>query len=545
MADLLAQLERTRPGYQQECELHQLYLSAYDGSGGFSGAVQQPTSGFWGSAAEVYSNTSSVFYDINASTLPLTYLDRYPREDEPKFRRRIEIAHYPNYIGPLTDLKLAFIDRKEFSVENRPDRLVDWREDVDGRGTTWDEMLPSIRLRAATVGWCPVLVDMPQAPTTPDGEPLFITRAAADELGLRPIVVPLFPANLTEYQCDAFGDFVWAKIRTDYVIQLDPMDDPHRVTYYTIWRRDRFSRYEVSEKTAGLRVAVPLQTDVPHGFGCVPLAILPHKQAPNDPVKGIAMHGQESIEARALFNRMSELDEHLRSQVFALLVLAMGENESKGQIEIGTDNAIRLDPASGQQHYFLTPGTSVAEVYENRISTTITEIYRQARVEFARPESSRQAVSGIARKFEFAQTNSGLVSFAQQIARFEEHIDYLAGTALGIPEEQLEAIQVTAPQDFDIEDMTADLQIAVEAINMLKVGPTAERLLRGRVIQQLIPKASQKDMDAIEQELIDLETELAQQRALEAEMLAAANAGEDEEPEDEEEENPEQPPAEA
>lgn len=538
MADLLQWLERTRDGYEEECALHRLYLNAYDGGGGFAGSVNQPLAGFWGAAAEVYSRSSGLFYDsATKGAHACTYLDRYPREDEEKFKRRIEVAHYPNYIAPLTDMKLGFIDRKEFNVENRPDALIDWRNDVDGKGTTWDEVAPDIWLRAATVGWCPVLFDMPPAPTGPNGEPLLITRAAAAELGLRPVPVPLFPANLTAYQTDIGGEFVWAKIRTDYRIAPDPMSDPYDVTIYTIWTRESFSRYEVRKGIDGRNTARVITENTPHGFGRVPLCVLRHKPTPNDPVKGIAMHGQESIEARALFNRMSELDEHLRSQVFALLVLAMSENDKQGEIQLGTDNALRLDPASSQAHYFLTPGTSVADVYENRLDTTIREIYRQARVEFTRPEASRQAVSGIARKFEFAQTNSALVAFAKQIARFEEDVDFTVGRALGIPDEELQQIMVTAQDDFDIEDLTSDLQIAIEAIDALRVGPTAERILRQRLISQLVPNISPEEEEAIRQDLIDLEAQMAQEREAMAELRDAA-AQSASEPDDDEEEEP-------
>ncbi len=514
-------LERTRPGYNEELEYHRLLIDAYTGGGGFAGANVQPPAGFWGTAAEVY-NLDRASQDVLADRV--TYLDRYPREDKDKFKKRLQIAHYPNYIQPLTDLKISFMMRKPLAISDRPEPLIEWREDVDGRGTTWDELVPQVVLRAATLGWCPCVVDMPQAPTNPDGTPLLMNRATADTLGLRPQIVPLFPANLTDYQTDESGDFKWAKIRTDYREQEDPFSDPVDVTNYTIWYPDRFEKYEVTKNSVnGTRVAKQTAEGT-HGFGQVPVITLQHKPMIDDPVKGIPMHGQESVEARRLFNLHSELDEHMRSQVFAVLVLAMGIDEAKRQVTIGTDNAILLDPMSQRDHYFIAPPASVATAYETRIEACIQEIYRQARVEFTRPTASRAAVSGIARKFEFAQTDRAIGVFANSIARFEENIDWAAGTALGISEDSLKQEVIEAADSFDVEDLQTDLQLAIDAITLLNVGPTAETRLRERIINQLMPTLSPEDKTKIEEELIDIQEDERQQAQADEEMAAAARA---------------------
>lgn len=511
MTALIEKLEATREGYEQEQQYQRLLIDAYSGGGGFAGGTVQPPSGFWGPAAEAYS--ARYQGDIWTNANRLTYLDRYPREDDKRFQRRIQVAHYPNYIQPLTDLKCSFILRKPFMVTGRPQRLVDWRSNVDGRGTSWDELLPMLALQAATFGWLPVVVDMPPAP---EGE---ITRAMASDLGLVPSVVPLFPANLTDYQVGDDGLFDWAKIRTDYVDKPDPMGPAEKVTRYTIWYRDSYDQYVVRGED---KMVVSQELGNPHTFGEVPIAIFQHKPMLEDPVRGLPMHGQESIEARRLFNLHSELDEHMRSQVFAVLVLAMEADENKGEISLGTENALALDPSSTQKHYFMSPDGSVAASYETRIEACIQEIYRQARIEFTRPTASRAAVSGIARKFEFAQTDRALSAFAQQIARFEENIDWLVGKGLDIGEDELSQIAVTAPDSFDVEDLQEELRLAIDAITQLEVGPTAERHLRMRAVEQLLPNLPEDEKAQIEQDLsqIDRQSELMAQS--DAEMLAAA-----------------------
>lgn len=531
MPDLVEQLEATRDDYTSERQWHKLLMDAYSGGGGFQGSAKQPRYGFWGAAASVYTDAFHSLDHLQLNSAhPDTYLDRFPREDLAKFRTRVQGAHYANYIAPMTDLKLSFMQRRELTVENRPDKLDAWRENVDGRGTTWDEITPDMWLRAAVLGWFPAVIDMPMAPTSADGSPLLITRAAADQLGLVPTITPLFPANLTDYQCDHRGNFQWAKIRTDHLVQPSPWDRKSHISRYTIWYPDRFDKFEVTTNPeTGDKSARMIAQDQPHAFGEVPLAIARYKPSPDDPIKGIAMHGQESVEARALFNRQSELDEHMRGQVFAILVLAAEENEEVGEITVGTDNGIYLDPNATQSHYFLSPDASVAGSYEKRIEVTIEEMYRQARIEFARPTTSRQATSGIARKFEFAQTDRALVDFARNLALFEEHVDMLVGRALNVPEDDLRAITYISPASFDVEDLQGDVELAVAAIESLGVGDTAARMIRTRLIQQLLPNLSDDVMATIEGELEQQARDDVQARAF-VQTLNDAAAEEPDEP---------------
>ena len=297
------------------------------------------------------------------------------------------------------------------------------------------------------------------------------------------------------------------------------MGPAEKVTRYTIWYRDSYDQYVVRGED---KMLVSQETGQPQAFGEVPIAIFQHKPMIEDPVRGLPMHGQESVEARRLFNLHSELDEHMRSQVFAVLVLAMEADENKGEISLGTENALALDPSSTQKHYFMSPDGSVAASYETRIEACIQEIYRQARIEFTRPTASRAAVSGIARKFEFAQTDRALSAFAQQIARFEEWVDWLVGKGLDIPEDELAQITVTAPDTFDVEDLQEELQLAIDAITMLQVGPTAERHLRMRAIEQLVPNLPDDERAQIEEELSEMDRDDELMAQADEEMRIAA-----------------------
>lgn len=505
MATLLDQLDTVRDGYGDECTWHKFLIDAYTGGGGFQGSVKQPPSGFWGAAAEAYG--SGLFADASVAKVASSYLDRYPREDAEKYAARKAVSHYPNYVEPLTDLKLSYIAKRPPTVSGRPDEVEAWRKDMDGQGATFASALRVCRLRAAVLGWAPLLIDMPERP---EG---VLTRAQANAIGMRPRAVPLLPVNLVDYDVDDSGAFKWARIRTDYVDRPHPFAEPVKVAVHTTWWPDRFDRYEVRDD-GGNRSAVQTHADVPHAFGRVPIAILRHKEDPGDPIKGLPMHAAVSKEAKALFNRVSELEEHIRSQVFLILVLAMsGDPSARGEVSIGTDNGLIVDPDQRNVHYYLAPPVSAAEILEKRIDTSIREIYRIARIEYGRATSG-QVASGTARKFEFAQTNEALADYAGELARWELHVDRLVATAFGVSTDE-ESIE---PQtDFGVEDLQADIKNVMDTVS-LGVGATASKLLKFRVVEQQLPNMTADTRAAIEAEIDEIEAADAQETAFSREV---------------------------
>lgn len=527
MSDELRQaLERTRDGYEDERQWLTFLLDAYTGAGGFQGSVRQPDASWWGAAATRYAPFNSA-YSSRAETLPATYLDRFPREDQPKFRSRIEVAHYWNFVGPLTDLKLSYLLRKGFTYHEQPETLGEWREDIDGRGTSWDELRPLVALMTALWGWTPVLVDMDPAE---EG----MSRAQAREAGVgRPRAIPLTPGNLVDWSHDGKA-FAWAKVRTDHVEQEAWNAKPVQVSEYRIWTPTDVTRYEVRREEGKDAHVVSHGTNV-HSFGQVPIAIFRHARVPGDAVRGLPMHSGPSIGSKRLFNLLSELDELLRSQTFAVLVLAKEEGDG-GEISLGVDNALPLDPEAKQKHYYMAPDGASVEAYEKRIEATIREgIYRPARVEFDRP--SGQAVSGIARAYSFSQTNRAIADFAGEFARGEAWMDAIAHAGLGGSPGELESYDVQAPGDFDVEDLTTEIDNVTKALS-LKLGETMGKRLKLRIVGHFDPDMPSDERATIEAELDAIAEEDAQARAAMLELGdSMRDPGDNDPPPDDDEED--------
>lgn len=526
MTDFISRLEQVRAGYNEERTRHRFLLDAYTGGGGFQGRFQDPLNNLWGAASSIYHTalTTSTSYRNQAYTTE-TYLDRFPRESDERFQARCESSVYWNYVAPLTDLNLSYIFRKEFAALNRPDPVAEWRNDVDGKGQTFNEFKPLCALRAFVLGYCPTVVDLPLAPRDDEGNVLELTRAIARDSGSQPRVVPLFPANILDWECDEGGGFTWLKHRTDHIFRQDPFSDPQAFSRFTIWYQDRVQVFEVWQQSGNrIHREITPPEGAPHPFGEVPVAILRNKPAPDDPILGIPMYGEVANANRDLFNKLSERSDYFRSAVFAILVLAC--REDAGEPVLGSGNGLTIDPDQAREHYYLSPDGSVGSQFRDLINDIITEIYRQARVEYT--TGSKASVSGESKRFTFQQQNRLLSDFAGQIAKWEEHIDLLVGRALGVGEEALMEHTVVPPKDFDIEDMQLELQLTMDAIS-LNLGDTAETMLRGKVTEQLLPNLSDDDKASILSEQEAIPAEQAAQAALAATVLQDGEDGEDDE----------------
>ena len=510
--DLIKQLRQTRDDYAEELVWHRFLLDAYTGTGGFAGRIKQPATGYLGWAAEIYS-TSSVSAHMSSAVVD-TYLDRYPREDEAKFQRRKDVAHYPNYVEEIVDLLLSYVLKRDMVREKVPKPLETWMEDVDGQGTTWDEQIEgTLAARAALLGWCPHLID---ADPVTEGA----TRAETDESS-QTRSIPLFPANLLDWEADESGEFKWVKLRLAYTKREGPLDEAVKEEHYQLWTRKTVRKIVITK--AGKGESITDDTgEVPNPFSVVPVTIWRHKPSPDDAVRGLGMVDGIASEVRRLFNLLSELDEHIRAQVFALLQVPLGQGEQKSELVLGTDNAVGIPSDAKHEYKYLAPPGSIAETLEHRIAETITEIHRLARTENDAAKSV-SAVSGVARAYEFEKTNRRLGDFAKQLARSVRRAYKVVAKVLGLGDDALKNTKITAPTDFKVEDLETAIQNAISAVS-LGLGPTAETRIKQRVAEKLLPNLPNDDKAAIEQELEDMPAAAEQEAAEQKEIDAAVAA---------------------
>lgn len=510
----IKQLRATRADYNEEAAWHRFLLDAAYGTGGFRGKVGATAVSHLGWAAEAYAKIqlfTAHNQGVKLANGRITYLDQFAREDLEKFQRRADLAHYTNYVGPLHDLLLAHINKTEMNRDKTGDAIDEWMRDCDGRGTTWDTMQrETIRPRASLLGWCPVLVDIAGG----DGAPA-LTRAQERELGRRPRLIPLYPINVLDWIVDEDGHLIAIKIRTDYEARDSLLSEPVTEERYSLWYADRVEHYVVRVDRDGNESIASVEERA-HGYGKIPLVIWRAKATPDDRIRGMSSIGNSAVAAKRLFNLESEMDEFIRGQVFAILGIPVADTAEggMGEITIGASNAIAIPKDAHMGLHYVAPPSSVSDALEKRMEVMVREIYRTEHIEHAKPTGTT-ATSGVARAYEFEQTNRRLAGIASSFARAEEKGLRLVAELLG--DSSAEELTVTAPTDFSIEDLTAELEAVLAALE-LRLGPTAEASIKKRIIKRLMPNLPQDTQDAIDTEIDEQQLQAEQERAMQQEL---------------------------
>lgn len=498
-ATLIEKLRAKRSDHDSEYEWHRFLLDAYAGCGGFSGRVKPPALSYLGWAAEVYSGSQLAIWGRGLTTYE-TYLDRFHREDEDKFRARIGVAHFVNYVQPICDLYASYLSGNPPTRQgvSEGDSLSDWMQDCDGRGQTWDEMRSAVVTpRALQLGWIPVLVDVDRGTLADGDEPQ--SAAAQREAGVRPRVIPLFPAHVLDWDTDETGALRWVKLSLPETDKSDPLGEPKSYQRILIYTTATISEYRIEKGKGGKETARPVFEDKPHNFGEVPIVIFRASRTPDDPVRGVSLIGGVAVENRRHFNALSEFDEHLRGQVFALLEVPIPPGkEQPAELKLGAGQGLPVPSDAKRGHAFIAPPASVAETYEKRLAGIAREIYRIANAPFDGETGAAQ--SGLSRAYQFDGTNKRLVKMARELAMAEERLLYLVSLALGASQEDADAIRVSPPADFRVDDLSVDIENTVKAVELAGMAPTARMLMMLRAAERMLPNAHEDDRKRMRQE---------------------------------------------
>lgn len=494
--DLQMQLEQKRDGFDAECTFVRFMVDAYGGTGGFQGRVKQPPSGYWGAAAEVYAQFAQALNKGSESETG-SYLDRYPREDAPKFQRRVQVAHYLNYIKPIANLYVSYLLRKP-ATRKLPEKLQKWVDD-----TKFDDGARMRALLSIVVGWFPVVVDKPA------GNEAALTAEQAGTNG-GPYTVQLLPCHLVDYYADDQGVFKWAKTCVKFTRKNDWKSAAQKVERYTIWTPESWETYDVVD--GQLTTAQPRSGA--NTFGVVPIAVYRSSVNLDDPVKSESLLAAVALEGRRLFNTLSEFDEHLRSQVFALMVWPQMPGTEVAPSIVGTDNALAYDGSVAHAPSYLAPPASVADTYEKRISATVVEMYRMARVEFTKASGTDSSAQS--KEQEFEQTNLLICDLALAMAQAEKQLLTIVGLGLGISQAELDKMTVEPARDFSTEQLNDEVERVIALLTVRQLGSTFQAELLKRIVQRILPRLPKDIAAAIEQEIDDG----AKQAAKEADMAA-------------------------
>jgi len=396
------------------------------------------------------------------------YLLQHPFESSTNYRRRKQTSYYYNYCGPVVDIFVSHLFRKE-AVRDfgslTTDPLFDafwW--DADLEGNTFRHFMREAQRLASIYGRVSVIVDKPQA--------LASTRAEAEALGIRPYISLVTPENLV--------DWSYVRLPSSGRFVLDSVKIKESEDTYRIWTREGWELWQLAGKGAEVRLVEAGW----HGLGEVPLVNLYNKQS------GVKMAGISDIQDIADINRniyylCSDAREIIENTAFPMLAMPYtrgGEDER----EIGPHNIIQFDPAetNSKPYWLEAPHSSLSEIRE-WVRQDISEIYRIAKLGGVKSaEDSMSARSGAALELEFQQLYSTLSEKADNIEQAEARIFDLWARWEGKTFDGL----IEYPDDFSVRDIDRDLKNAIEAQSARISSATFKRELQKKIATAVLPK---------------------------------------------------------
>ena len=454
---------------------------AYQSTGGFMRSVDAVNTRLGGPGNGDFGRGSIVGLAIVGRP---TYLTPFRRESPEAFTARANRSAYANHIAPIIDVYHGHLVRRRAERASTIDVITKWWSNADGRGHDVAEWVAGVALRAQLNGWCAVLIDRPDSP-----DPTIARRTTATTLD---------PCEVRDWQVGLDGGLDWMRLVSEWC-EADPATG--EVVEYmeaTLWTRTEWARVRMVEGESEKWTEVE-RTGGPHSVGRVPVAVLRWQEQLNPR----ALYGLSQVQgvvplALALFQNESELTDHLANQNFSPLAVQSDDPAALENLTLGASNGIRYGTHEAAPS-FIAPGTDVAMQYALRSEQLRAAIYTAAKME---PPGAKadggDAASGIARAYDFSQTDAGLQTFARQLERFEHECASIvvAWDALGDATKIAAAADATTiayPQRFDAAGIRDDLSAMFAVLDdkvRAQMPPTVIREARMGIARGLFPEAS-------------------------------------------------------
>lgn len=465
-----------------------LVADAYEGTGGFRAAVRAASIGdTWGEGS----------YEVGVARLGKSYLTQFVRESGTEYQRRVASSTYLNLVAPVIDTYHGHIARRPPKRLTSAAPVAAWWERADSAGRSVDEWLSEGIRRAQLFGWCAAIFDRPQG---------LLPRASA-----RTTATWLEPDAVIDWAIGDDGALDWIRLECE-AESSDPLTgDEDEREEYVIWTRTEWARVVIAE-TRGVKTVESI-TGEAHGLGRVPVAVLRFRpMLDDDALYGLSQVSDVVPLALALFNTESQLTHHLASAVFALLAVQTDTPEAMQNLRLGTSNGMAY-PIGAAAPLFVAPPESVSMQLAVRAEQLVDAIYQTARVE--RPKASAQGgdvASGIARSYDFQQTETILQGFVARITAFEHECAAIVALWDAAPvtdpsrvvADTAAATTVAYPERYDVAGIQDELAAQFAALTKdvrEQLPPTAIKHARLAIALGLNPQADADTEAAIRAEV--------------------------------------------
>ncbi len=396
------------------------------------------------------------------------YLLQHPFESSDNYNRRKETAYYYNYCGPIIDIMVSHIFRKQAKRDYgsfEQDPLFDsFLEDANLEGETLSQFMRDAQRFASIYGRVSVVVDKPQVVAP--------TRAVAEEHDLRPYLSLVTPENLTDWSFERTpsGRPVLGMVK----IKEGPGT-------YRIWYRDHWELWTINQSSK----SATLVDGGEHSLGVVPVVNIFNKRS------GINMIGISDIQDIADVNKniyylCSDAKEIIENTAFPMLAVPYEKGGGVDNKEVGPGNILQFDPTEphAKPYWLEAPHSSLTEIRE-WVKQDIKEIHRIAKMGGVKAtEDFKQARSGVALELEYQQLHSILSEKADNLEQAENRILSLWGAWQG---ESFDG-NIDYPDDFSVRELDRDIERAMTALGAGIESSTFRREVQKTIVNAVLPK---------------------------------------------------------
>jgi len=388
-------------------------------------------------------------------------LDKYPRETDAVYSARRDRSYYLNFYGAVIDAYISSVYKRDPVREPAELEEQDTRE-VPASPQTGIQT-PLVATQVEEPELTPAMQEFMEDAT---GAGHSLTRFIREQVTFslaaeRAFVVvdvaasgfpychSLHPANLLDFALDEDGLFLWALVAEKRVYESDPFESRVEEDQFRLWLPDEWFLFDSDAH------------QIEHGpnrAGRVPIVEIDGSEV-NLPAYDI---GQVN---RRIYNLCSQLDEILINVTFPQMYapgdgIANAEGTSISSdttpIEVGTARMLLIPDEAKMAPGFLAPPDGPAKLHIEERERLIGAIYSLAGLERKDPDAQNPQ-SGVAKAYDFRETNARLVSLAQTAERAELEIFELVN-AYGLPGE----VNVSYSKDFNVRDFAAMLEAYLE-----------------------------------------------------------------------------------
>lgn len=409
-------------------------------------------------------------------------LDKYPAEKGYEYSARRQRAYLLNFLSATVDAYVAAVFRRDPVREPGEDGgelslgFQAFIEDATGNGTDLNEFSRDVATFALAAERAFVGVDI-----APSGQPYAHL---------------IHPANVIDFSEALDGTLNWAIVAEQEEDDSDPFKDRESEQRYRLWLPTTWTLFDKSGNQVD---------EGSNGAGRIPILSVPGVNV-RLPVYDIALINKR------IYNHCSQLDEIFYHVTFPMFYFSGGEGieDEAGSVAstAGDTSPIDMGPARAMEvpsHKdlnaiapgFLAPPDGPARVLMDERQMLVDSIRSLAGLERKDPDALSPQ-SGVAKAYDFRETNERFVSFAQVVEEFESELFSLI-LDYGIAGE----INVAYNKDFQVRDFQM-LTDTYEKLQNFKLPPVVKKRAALDYSMAIAEEATEEEKREIRQAVEDM-----------------------------------------